>query len=297
MTLLQQIFSRFFAVWICVSLSALFSSENTPQKSPEFFVVIPSYNNCQWCERNLESVFAQTYQNWTLFYIDDCSTDGTGELVDKYVKARGMEQKCFVTHNSERRGAMANLYFAIHQAAPDKIIVDIDGDDWLSDTQVFQTLADAYKDPSCWMTYGSYQYEPGGERGICQPIPESFLVTGVYRADGRWITSHLKTFYAGLFHKIKKEDCMRDGKFLEITSDVAIIIPMFEMALPNHIRYIDRIMYIYNFLNPLSDTRRRLLQIETDFYIRSLEPYKPIGELFPKQPISEQAEIVSLQPS
>jgi glycosyltransferase involved in cell wall biosynthesis len=264
-----------------VSFSAALLGEDSGHRSIEFFVVIPSYNNAAWCEKNLESVFCQTNQSWTIFYIDDCSTDGTGKLVDNYVKARGMEQKCTIVHNTERRGAMANLYFTISQAAPEKIVVDIDGDDWLADDNVFQTLADVYKDPEVWLTYGSYQYEPGGTRGVCKPLPEDVLKNASIRSRPQWETSQLRTFYAALFHKVKKEDFMMKGKFFEITSDVALFMPMIEMASHGHIRYIDRILYIYNYTNPISDSTRRKLQLATDLYIRSLRPYKPIDRLFP----------------
>ncbi len=176
---------------------------------------------------------------------------------------------------------MANLYHAIHQVAPDRIIVSLDGDDWLSDDGVLQTLADAYADPNVWLTYGSFQCDPGGQRGVGAPLPEDVLKKVLVRRYPSWVTSHLRTFYAALFHKIKKEDCMVDGKFFDIAYDVAIMLPMLEMASPHHIRYIDRIMYIYNWTNPLSDSNRRLVQMATDAYIRSLKPYEPLDQLFP----------------
>ena len=51
------------------------------KKNINFVIVIPSYNNAQWYKRNLDSVFAQTYKNFSVIYLDDCSPDGTGQLV------------------------------------------------------------------------------------------------------------------------------------------------------------------------------------------------------------------------
>ena len=248
--------------------------------SPHLFVVIPSYNNCKWCEDNLESVFIQTYQNWTIYYIDDCSTDGTGEIVDRYIAKRGMGSKCQVVHNKTRLGAMENLYHSIHTADPHSIVVTLDGDDQLADREVFQTVVEAYADPEVWITYGSFSWEPDGVRGGCVPLPEEVLVHASIRKFTAWVTSHLRTFYAALFQKIKKEDLMVNGKFFEITYDVAMYLPMIEMASPNHVRYLDRILYLYNYTNPISDSRRRDFQLATDRYIRTLPPYQPIKELF-----------------
>jgi len=294
MSLFHKTFSRALAYLMAgMTAALLFCGEDSPlhssgisneiqpqKKEIEFFVVIPSYNNTKWCEKTLESVFCQTYQNWTLLYIDDCSKDRTGEKVDAYVKARGMEHKCTVLHNPEQRGAMANLYFAISQAPPEKVIVDLDGDGWLIDDKVFQTLADAYKDPEVWLTYGSYQIEPGMERGVGELLPEKVLQNASVRSYPFWVTSHLKTFYAGLFQKVKKEDFMIQGQFLQITSEVALFLPMLEMASHGHIRYIDRLMYVYNTQNSPSDSYRSNLQVATEFYLRSLKPYKPLDELF-----------------
>jgi glycosyltransferase involved in cell wall biosynthesis len=256
------------------------SAEDSSSQSIHLFVVIPSYNNSEWCEKNLESVFSQKYQNWTIYYVDDCSTDGTGDIVERYVDKRGMRDKCKIFHNIKRVGAMENLYNAIHTADPHSIVVTLDGDDFLADKDVFQTVVDAYADPEVWLTYGSYSYEPGGKRGVCRPIPEEVLANASIRKCRDWITSHLRTFYAGLFHLIKKEDLMVKGKFFEIAYDVAIMLPMVEMASPNHIRYIDRILYLYNYTNPLSDSRRLSFQIGTAMYICTLRAYKPIGNLF-----------------
>ena len=264
---------------VFVSFDTLLAEDPSPQPV-HLFVVIPSYNNSEWCEKNLESVFIQTYPNWTVCYVNDCSTDRTGEIVDRYVDSRGMRDKCQIIHNTKRVGAMENLYNAIHTADPHSVVVTLDGDDFLADKDVFQTVVDTYADPEVWLTYGSYSYEPGGQRGVCAPIPDEVLANVSIRRYPPWVTSHLRTFRARLFHLIRKNDLMVKGKFFEIAYDVAIMMPMVEMASPSHIRYIDRILYLYNYTNPLSDTRRRDFQIRTDMYIRSLKPYCPINNLF-----------------
>src|SRR3989304_6153185 len=40
-------------------------------------VVIPSYNNKQWYQKNLDSVLTQNYHNFRIIFIDDASPDGT----------------------------------------------------------------------------------------------------------------------------------------------------------------------------------------------------------------------------
>lgn len=256
------------------------ASQKETAASTRFVVIIPSYNNSQWCEKNLESVFMQTYANWTLQYVDDCSTDGTGKKVDRYIEARGMGHKCQVFHNPKRVGAMANWYTAVHRVNPRDVVVSLDGDDWLADADVLQTLADTYADPDVWVTYGSFQFEPGAKRSeLCRPLSQDVIASRSIRSS-RWVTSHLRTFYAALFQKIRKEDLMVQGEFFDIACDVALFFPILEMALPSHTRYIHRVLYSYNYTNPLSDTRHREHQVATDLYIRSLPQYPSLERLF-----------------
>lgn len=47
-------------------------------------IIMPSWNTGRFIEETIDSVIAQTYPNWELLIVDDCSTDNTDELVAKY---------------------------------------------------------------------------------------------------------------------------------------------------------------------------------------------------------------------
>ena len=47
-------------------------------------IVTPSYNAEQLIGRTIESVLNQTYQSWEMIIVDDCSKDGTREVVRSY---------------------------------------------------------------------------------------------------------------------------------------------------------------------------------------------------------------------
>ena len=80
----------------------------------KFVVVVPGYNNRQWYARNLGSIFAQHYAGgFRVIYIDDASSDGTGELVQEYIAERNSEPLVTLTRNPFRMGALQNLYNAI----------------------------------------------------------------------------------------------------------------------------------------------------------------------------------------
>lgn len=239
-------------------------------------IVIPSYNNSRWCRPNITNVFGQHYSNYQVIYIDDCSTDDTYDAVCSLVKELGKQDHITLIRNSERHGALYNLYHAIHSLPDKAIVVTLDGDDWFKTADVLSTINQAYSDPSVWLTYGQFEEFPRGSLGICHPMPDYVVASKSYRKQD-WFTSHLRTFYAGLFKKIKKDDLMLNGEFFSVAWDQAFMFPMLEMA-DGRIKFIDKIMYIYNQANPLNDFKLYLRkQLECERIIRRKESYAPLN--------------------
>lgn len=54
------------------------------EKTPLVSVIIPNYNHARYLEQRLDSVFNQTYQNFEVIILDDCSTDNSLEIIEKY---------------------------------------------------------------------------------------------------------------------------------------------------------------------------------------------------------------------
>ncbi len=49
-------------------------------------VITPSYNSEKYIGKTIDSVLAQTYTNWEMIIVDDCSTDKTCEIVLEYIR-------------------------------------------------------------------------------------------------------------------------------------------------------------------------------------------------------------------
>lgn len=49
-------------------------------------IITPTYNCAKFIARTLDSVQAQTYQNWEMIIVDDCSRDNTEAIVREYMK-------------------------------------------------------------------------------------------------------------------------------------------------------------------------------------------------------------------
>ena len=49
-------------------------------------IIMPTYNCAKFIGRTIESVINQTYENWELIIVDDCSKDNTEEVVKEYIE-------------------------------------------------------------------------------------------------------------------------------------------------------------------------------------------------------------------
>lgn len=247
----------------------------------QFVIVVASYNNANWYKKNLDSIFCQTYSDYRVIYIDDASSDGTADLVEEYIQENTVQDKIILIKNQQRKKALANLYEAFWSCKPDEIIVCLDGDDWFKDKYVLSYVNTIYDDSTVWLTYGQYERFPGGRKGHCKKVPTNIIENNAYR-EYPWVASHLRTFYAGLFHQIKQEDLKVDGEFFPMAWDLAFMFPMLEMA-GVHAKFISKIVYVYNRANVLNDDKiDRQLQVALEQEIRNKKQYQRLynGDFF-----------------
>lgn len=241
----------------------------------EFVCIVPSYNNVRWYAQNLDSILQQEYTHFRVIYIDDCSNDGMSEAVQSYLTNAPAAQKVTYIRNLQRLGALANIITAVSACQPHEIVLLVDGDDWLADRQVLNTLNSIYQDEQVWLTYGQYRRTSGPAYG-CRALPEHIIDHNSYRTYD-WVTSHLRTFYAGLFHLISLDDLRYADGYFPMAWDLAMMFPMLEMA-GRHSRFIPQVLYVYNTENPLNDFKQNLkLQQSIDRLIRGKKRYKPLA--------------------
>ena len=242
-----------------------------------FTIVTLSYNNARWCEKNLTSLLNQDYDNYDVVYVDDASTDGTGELVESYVNGHPQKNRIRLVHNRVNQGALANLYATLRSIPDDHIVVLVDGDDSLEGTDVLSKLNRYYNANDAWLTYGQHRFDPWGLIGHTRPVTRAFLESQQGRSD-TWFFSHVRTFYAGLFKKIRLDDLLEEDTFFPITFDLAVMYPMVEMA-GVHTYFVSDILYNYNTINPISDFRKHLdLQRAMEKVIRAKARYPRVEE-------------------
>ena len=91
-------------------------------------IVMPNYNSERFLPQTIESVLNQTYTNWELLIVDDCSTDGSVALIKGYAEK---DERVKLFQNEINRGAAYARNFAL-QKAKGKWIAFLDSDDlWM----------------------------------------------------------------------------------------------------------------------------------------------------------------------
>lgn len=265
-------------------LSQLSASLHVRPDDVEMVVVICSYNNEQYVEENLKSLFQQDYPKWQMVYINDASTDKTAQEVERLVYKYNMQKRSVIVHNKERLGAMANLYNAIHAINPRKVVVQLDGDDMLKGKKVLSHIAKVYRNKNIWLSYGNYEATPKNAQGwyndSCHAFPDDVMQNASFRSY-TWVTYPLRTFYAKLFQNIKKTDLQYKGQFFSVVSDTGMMHPMLEMAKDGHIHFEKKVLYTYRVNTGQNDfLLRKPLMDEVSSYIKSLPKYPPLKQLF-----------------
>lgn len=86
-------------------------------------IIMPSWNTGRFISESIDSVLAQTYKNWELIIVDDCSTDNTDEVVSAYQDPRIRYFK-----NEQNSGAALTRNRAIREAKGEWIAF-LDSDD------------------------------------------------------------------------------------------------------------------------------------------------------------------------
>ena len=247
-----------------------------------FIVITPSYNNSEWVEYNLASVLNQTYENWSLIYVDDCSTDDTYEKVSEILKDN---PKCKVIRNKTNKGAAYNYIEYIRHFFPNDndIIVHLDGDDWLYDENVLERLNTLYNEKDYWMTYGKFVCWDGSG-SVTGSFPQGSAYDDfvhrhkMYRRDA-WRASHLRTYKYFLWNSIDREDLKSrfDNEYFWHASDLAWAYPALEMCPKDKIGVVDFETHVYN-ATPKNQTRTREREVadnsKFEVEIRNKKTYK-----------------------
>jgi glycosyltransferase involved in cell wall biosynthesis len=237
--------------------------------------------NCGPCEDYiglcLASVRNQTFTRWDAFVTIDPSGDKTAERA--FVERDG-DDRIHIRVNSARLYSMANLVAAIRRsdAAPDDVIVILDGDDWFATDQALARIVAEYQASDCWMTYGTWiandPTRAGLKAGRWPAYPEG---TTRFR-EVEWLGTAVRSWKKWLWDKVDDREFRdRDGHYILVAEDQASMLPMLEMSGTDRARHIPDVLMVYNRITPHACGKVHLeLMRNTAAYLRERTPYRPL---------------------
>ena len=218
-----------------------------------FNIIVPVFNAEKYLEKCLNSIIKQSYKNFEVKVVDDCSTDSSYEVASRVCA----NYKNFdIYKNTRRLGALNNIsnLLRLRVENPSKTIdILIDGDDYLYSGDVLNIIYEKYLKKNCLITYGSHLSSKGVQG---KKYPWLIRKFNLYRKYF-WYASHLKTFRHDLWLSINRNDLIdKNGQYFSVAWDLAIMFPMLEMA-GNRQEFLKELLYVYNDQNPISDHKIR----------------------------------------
>lgn len=235
-------------------------------------ILTTSYNCEKFIEKCLLTIMSQRFKDFTCYITDDLSTDNTVEIIKKTIQG---DNRFVLIENKVKMYQPGNYDQVIRglNIPYDEICVEIDGDDWLPNSNVLGLINETYQDKDIWMTSGSFKYS-NGSQGFSIP-PSSF--DNIRKQN--FTLSHMRTWKSWLWKQIKEEDLKdSEGNYWSVAGDLSFMFPMFEMSGKKHYRHIPTITYIYNENNPLNDHKVSMPMVNSIAnIIRNKTPYERIN--------------------
>ncbi|KRF60814.1 glycosyl transferase [Bacillus sp. Soil768D1] len=123
-------------------------------------IITPTYNCGKFIVETIDSVIKQTYQNWELIIVDDCSNDNTKELVREYTK----QDNRIKYHLLEKNSGAAIARNKAMELASGTYMAFLDSDDLWTEDKLERQLS-FMKDNNYYFTCTAYeQVDEEGKR-------------------------------------------------------------------------------------------------------------------------------------
>lgn len=141
------------------------------EQTPLVSIVMPAYNAQKTITDSVKSVLAQTYQNWELIVIDDCSSDNVYDMIQELFNT---EFRIILMRNEKNMGVSETRNKGVSQAKG-KWIAFLDSDDcWLPEKLEKQIQVIREKSDASLVFTGSAFLDSGGRKsGYFLKVPES----------------------------------------------------------------------------------------------------------------------------
>ena len=131
-------------------------------------VIVPCYNVEKYLERCIYSIIGQTYSKLEIILVDDGSTDGTGDMCDKFAQ---IDSRIKVVHKPN--GGLSDARNAGIDVAQGEFYAFVDGDDYL-ELDTYEKMISEMKDDISLVSAGIISEDINGNKSI--KMSKEFLI-------------------------------------------------------------------------------------------------------------------------
>ena len=113
-------------------------------------VIVPNYNHAPFLKKRIESILNQTFQDFELILIDDCSTDGSREIMESY---RNNPHVSHIVYNDSNSGSAFRQWDKGIEMVQGEWIWVAESDDYAEPTFLERLITEAANIPDCALAF------------------------------------------------------------------------------------------------------------------------------------------------
>ena len=125
---------------------------------PLVTVIVPNFNHADYLVKRLESIYAQTYTNFEVILMDDCSTDVSREVLQSF--ANRYPENTRVVFNDKNSGGVFFQWKKGIAMAKGSLIWIAESDDWCSEN-FLETMVPFFENPAVQISYTKTDFMNG----------------------------------------------------------------------------------------------------------------------------------------
>lgn len=118
--------------------------------TPKVSVIVPNYNHSKYLKQRIESILAQTYQDFELILMDDCSTDDSKNTIASYEHHTKVSH---IVYNDQNSGNTFKQWKKGISLAIGDYIWIAESDDWCEPSMLETLVEGIEKDKDCVISY------------------------------------------------------------------------------------------------------------------------------------------------
>ena len=204
------------------------------RREPYVFVVCGRNTAHGRFKRCVQSMVEQRGPEWGAVVIDDASANGLADHAE--VLLADYKDRVTLIRNERRRGGLYNTWNAVTRVCvdPETVVLTLDADDALAGSGVLERVRAEYEDGADATVGSMLRLDKEASYPVNFESPR--------RRDSN-VWQHLRTFKKRLFDAIDVEDLKADGKWIDIATDWAFMVPIIEMS--SSPRHIPDKLYVY----------------------------------------------------